>query len=315
MISFPDQYGQRYHSINRFYRSRFGEKVYKISVAISHTCPNRQADGYGCIFCDQWGSAGVHSTMNLPLAEQINRNREYLAKRYRVNKFLVYFQSFSNTYRRVSSLQADMELALKQPQVAGIIIGTRPDCLPPEILVLLDEFSRRTFVSVELGVQSFDDRQLTFLRRGHSVLDARTAIERLREKTGVHIGIHLIFGLPGENETDIIRAAGTLNSLFVDSVKLHNLHVLKNTPLETEYRSGRFQPLDLETYAERVIRFLECLSPAISVQRLAAYAGPDAGLVAPTWTGERLQPSRFIQDLMSRRDTWQGCRWTSPNHL
>lgn len=309
MTEFPDKYGLRYYSINRFYREQFGEKVYKIAVAVAYTCPNRAATGHGCIFCDQWGSAGVHSTMNLPLEEQITKNREFLAKRYRVSKFLVYFQAFSNTYNRISELKSNMELALAQPFVHGLIIGTRPDCLPEETIELFETVSKKTFLSVELGVQTFDDKQLRFLKRGHTARQSREAIHRLKDRTDVHIGIHLIFGLPGETDGDIIKTAETVNNLPVDSVKLHNLHVLKNTPLETEFKEDRFQPLDLETYADRVILFLEHLSPDIPVQRLAAYAGPDMGLLAPEWTGDRMMPATTIQKRMAERDTGQGFRF------
>ncbi len=309
MKRFPDQYGMRYYSINRFYREQFGEKVYKIAVAVAYTCPNRDAGSHGCIFCDQWGSAGVHRTKDLPLEEQITNNREYLANRYRVKKFLVYFQAFSNTYNRISELKSNMILALEQPQVHGIIIGTRPDCLPAEALDLFAEFGEKTFLSVELGVQSFDDEKLTFLKRGHTAEQSIDAIRQLRELTSVHIGIHLIFGLPKETDIDIVNAAKTINSLPVDSVKLHNLHVLKNTPLENEYCHNRFQPLDLDTYSDRVILFLEHLSPDIPIQRLAAYAGPDVGLVAPDWTGDRLNPSTQIQKRLADRKTCQGFHW------
>lgn len=314
MRTFPDSSGQRYFSINRFYRERFGEKVYKIAVAAAYDCPNRSGGSSGCIFCDQWGSAAVHQTMHLPLDEQISRNRDFLSKRYRVNRFLVYFQAFSNTYRHTADLEASMALALKQPDVVGIIIGTRPDCLPPETMALLRGFSRESFISVELGVQSFDDRQLAFLRRGHSSETSISAIQQLRKTTGVHIGVHLIFGLPHETSRDIISTAETINALPIDSVKLHNLHVLKHTPLERLYHTDAFKPLELKDYAERVVLFLEHLCPEIPVQRLAAYAGPDVGLIAPDWTADRTKPAARIQQMLAERNTWQGIRWPKPSN-
>ncbi len=310
MKTCPDPNGQRYYTINQFYRQRFGEKVYKISVSTAYTCPNRDANGYGCIFCDEWGSAGVHRTKDLPLEEQISQNREFLSRRYRVKKFLVYFQAFSNTYTRISELESQMALAMSQPQVDGIIVGTRPDCLPSEVMELFSRFSEESFVSVELGVQCFDDDKLAFLKRGHTAEQSIQAIHQLRKLTNVHIGIHLIFGLPHETNDDIIRTARVINELPVDSVKLHNLHVLGNTPLEEEYRLGRFQPLDLETYADRVILFLEHLSPDIPIQRLAAYAPSKSNLVAPEWTGDRRGPLLHIQNQMAERNTCQGFRWT-----
>ena len=310
MTTFPDEYGQRYFSINRFYQQRFGEKVYKIAVSVANTCPNRQGDnGGGCIFCDEWGSAGVHQTKDLSLEEQIIQNRTHLAERFKVKKFLVYFQAFSNTYTRISELKGNMTLALNQQQVYGIIIGTRPDCLPPEVFDLLKAFAEQSFISVELGVQSFNDQHLQFLKRGHTAEQSISAIRALRKQTGVHIGIHLIFGLPGETDDEVIRTAQLINDLPVDSVKLHNLHVLRNTVLESYYRKQQFQPLDLDIYTERVILFLEHLSPKIPIQRLAAYAKADSGLIAPQWTSERLRPAQVIQKRMAQRDTFQGIRW------
>ena len=311
-MTFPDQNGQRYYSINHFYRRQFGEKVYKIAVRVANTCPNRHGpDGSGCVFCDEWGSAGVHQTMKLPLEEQIVQNRENLKERYKVNKFLVYFQAFSNTYTRVSKLKSNMALALKQQQIYGIIVGTRPDCLSPEVFDLLKHFAETTFVSIELGVQSFDNKKLRFLRRGHTAEQSIEAIRALHKKSGVHVGIHLIFGLPEESEAEIIETARLINELPVDSVKLHNLHVLKNTPLEKEYDRHLFHPVDFDTYADRVILFLEYLSPKTSIQRLAAYAGRDSGLIAPKWTAERLGPSQRIQKRMAERETYQGIHWQS----
>jgi len=310
MTTFPDQYGQRYYSINRYYQQQFGEKVYKIAVSVANTCPNRQgADGHGCIFCDEWGSAGVHQTKDLSLEAQIVQNRAHLSERFKVNKFLVYFQAFSNTYTRISELEKNMTLALNQQQVYGIIIGTRPDCLPPKVFDLLRHFAEQSFISVELGVQSFNDKHLRFLKRGHTAEQSITAIRALYEQTGVHVGIHLIFGLPDETDSEIIRTAQLINDLPIDSVKLHNLHVLQNTLLENYYQKQQFHPLDLDSYADRVILFLEHLSPEIPIQRLAAYANSDSGLIAPQWTSERLRPSQLIQQRLVQRKTYQGIRW------
>ncbi|NQU66149.1 MAG: TIGR01212 family radical SAM protein, partial [SAR324 cluster bacterium] len=223
MMTFPDENGHRYYSINRFYRQQFGEKVYKIAVSVANSCPNRHgADGSGCIFCDEWGSAGVHQTMDLTLEEQIVQNRANLKERYRINKFLVYFQAFSNTYTQISELKSNMELALSQQQIYGIIVGTRPDCLSPDVFELFRHFAKESFISVELGVQSFNNERLRFLKRGHTAEQSIEAIQALHEKSGVHVGIHLIFGLPDESNAEIIETARLINELPVDSVKLHN---------------------------------------------------------------------------------------------
>ena len=297
-----------YFPISSYYKQTFGEKVYKITVSIAKTCPHRlkQDDLKGCIFCDEWGSAGHHLMKIGTLKEQIITNREKLSKRYRVKKFLVYFQPYTNTYTDLDELIKNIELSIQQEQIAGIVIGTRPDCLPEELFPVLKKLSQKTFVSIELGIQSFSDKHLVFLNRRHTVSDSVDAIKNLKEKSGVNVGIHLMFGLPDESEDFIIETAHKINQLAVDNVKLHNLHVLTNTPLEKMYLKGSFKPIELEPYAEKVITFLKHLSPEIAVQRLAAVAARWDELVAPRWTKERMRPSQYIQSEMKKNNFYQG---------
>ncbi|MBF0472071.1 MAG: TIGR01212 family radical SAM protein [Gammaproteobacteria bacterium] len=292
--------------ISHFYQNHFGNKVYKISVAVAESCPNRNPEGGGdaCIFCDEWGSAAYHLTREEPLAQQIITHREKIARRYRADRFLVYFQSYTNTFSRVGPLRDRFSIALAQDQVIGLVVGTRPDCLPRRVIPLLRETHERSYLMVELGVQSFDDHQLTFLRRGHSAAAAIDAISLLDQECGVDVGIHLIFGLPDEDDATIIETARRINRLPVHNVKLHNLHVLKGTPLSEIYRRGEFTPLSLEEYGRRVILFLRHLSPAIYIQRLTAVASRWEELIAPDWTREKMRPSQTIEDLM-RDNGWR----------
>ncbi|PLY15401.1 MAG: TIGR01212 family radical SAM protein [Sedimenticola sp.] len=297
-----------YYPISRYYRERFGEKVYKVSVSIAESCPNRQPNGklLPCVFCDEWGSAAYHLERDRDLETQIRVNRDRIARRYRANRFLVYFQSYTNTFDRVARLQERFDIALAQEGVCGLVVGTRPDCLPARVMPLLRETHERDYVMVELGVQSFNDDQLLFLQRGHDAACSVRAIERLHQETGVDIGVHLMCGLPGESEAQIIEAARMVNSLPVSNVKLHNLHVLKNTPLESLYRQGEFQPLELEEYSRRVVLFLQHLSPHIAVQRLAAVASRWDELIAPAWTREKLRPSNYIEQQLIESGVCQG---------
>lgn len=304
---FPDWDGQPYYPISRFYKNRFGHKVYKITVSAAQSCPNRDKnEGVGCVFCDELGSAGSHLVKHQPLDRQIIINRERLRQRFRVNQFLVYFQPFTNTFRKLQKLQNDIHLALSQDDVIGIVFGTRPDCLPDEIFPYLKEVNNNHYVSVELGVQSFKDARLQFLNRGHSADDSIKAIQNLAQKSGINVGIHLIFGLPEETREEVIEAAKLVNSLPVDNVKLHNLHVLAKTPLHQLYDKQQFTPLDLEEYSERVLLFLSHLSPKIAVQRLAAVAPRWDELVAPEWNRHRLKPTQFIIKQMQQRSLHQG---------
>jgi len=298
----------RYFPISQYYKNHFGEKVYKVSVSIAESCPNRQANSRMplCIFCDEWGSAAYHLERDKSLKEQIIVNRNKIAKRYRAKQFLVYFQSYTNTFERVSELEQRFNIALAEDNIRGIVLGTRPDCLPERILPLLKKSHEHHYVMIELGLQSFFDHQLNFLQRGHNVQCGYDAIHKLHEHTGVDIGIHLIFGLPGETNEAIIETALILNKLPINNVKLHNLHVLINTPLAEMYQQGKFKPVDLASYIDKVVLFLQYLSPDIAVQRLAAVASRWDELIAPQWTKEKMRPGQEIEDKLAQLNTWQG---------
>ena len=298
----------RYFPISQFYKNRFNEKVYKVSVSIAETCPNRQQNSKMplCIFCDEWGSAAYHLERDKSLQQQIIINRDKIAKRYRAKKFLVYFQSYTNTFDRVSELEQRFNIALNEQAIVGIVLGTRPDCLPSRVLPLLKKTHETHYVMVELGLQSFFDHHLEFLQRGHDVARGYEAITKLHEQTGVDIGIHLIFGLPDETDEEIIETARIINNLPVSNVKLHNLHVLKNTPLAELYEKGHFQPCELEEYIAKVSLFLQHLSPHIAVQRLAAVASRWDELIAPQWTKDKMRPTQMIEDHLKETHAWQG---------
>lgn len=305
------QWGEhRYFPISRFYKNRFGEKVYKVSVSIAETCPNRQANSRMplCIFCDEWGSAAYHLERDKSLREQIIINREKISKRYRAKKFLIYFQSYTNTFDRVSDLEQRFNIALAEENIEGIVLGTRPDCLPSRILPLLKKTHESHYLMIELGLQSFFDHHLTFLQRGHDVQCGYDAIKKLHEQTGVDIGIHLMFGLPDETDEEIIQTAKILNKLPISNVKLHNLHVLSNTPLADMYQQGKFKAVELQEYIDKVILFLQYLSPEIAVQRLAAVASRWDELIAPQWTKEKMRPTQMIEDQLLQQQIYQGSK-------
>ena len=299
---------RRYFSIGDYFRKRFGEKVYKISVSVAETCPNRTGpDGKPtCTFCDEWGSASYFANPDAELEQQIRTARERISRRFRAERFLVYFQAYTNTFERVTRLEHRFAIALAQDKITGLVLGTRPDCIPARLLPVLRETHERAYVMVELGAQTFFEDQLTFLGRAHTVAKTYRAIEKLHGETGVDIGIHLMFGLPGETEDHMKRTAEIINKLPISNVKLHNLHVLEKTELARQYRAGAFQPLDLETYARRVIVFLRHLSPEIAVQRLAASANRWSELIAPDYTRFRMMPTQFICDKMTEADCFQG---------
>ena len=300
---------QLYSPISLFYQAKFGEKVWKISVSTAETCPNREGlrGMKTCNFCDVWGSAAYPEIRERALSEQIEKTRDTMRANYKANKFLVYFQAYTNTFSKTQKLRDQFSVAFSYEDVVGAVVGTRPDCLSEAVFDLWNEWAEKKFIAVEMGVQSFDEQQLVWMRRGHTAEKSIQAIHKIKEKCPrVDLGIHLMFGLPGETDADIIDAARITNSLPIDNVKLHNLHVLTNTPLAEDFARGEFTPIDQATYAHRVILFLQHLKPEIAVHRLSALASRTDELVAPAWTGKKMEIYQNIIDLMKAQGAYQG---------
>ena len=301
--------GLPYHSVSEHFKRIFSQKVYKIPVSVVDDCPNRMGlkGMQTCSFCDVWGSAAREESFTLDLNSQILKYRETIAKRYKAENFLVYFQAYTNTFTKASQLRENFDTALAHSFVRGLVIGTRPDCLSEAVLQLWQEYCLKTHVGVELGVQSFYDEHLKYMRRGHSAEDSLKAIKRIAERTSVDLGIHLIFGSPSETMSEVRETARICNDLPITNVKLHNLHVLKNTPLAEWYAQGEFTPLSFEQYRDRVAEFLSHLHPRIAVHRLLAYAPRWEELIAPDWTADKMGPHQKIVDHLRAQKIYQGC--------
>lgn len=297
-----------YTPISQFYLKRFGEKVRKISVSVAQTCPNREGlNGMQtCNFCDVWGSAAYPEKRELTLADQIRSTRELMREKYGAKKFLVYFQAYTNTFAKTALLRAQFETAFSFTDVVGAVVGTRPDCISQAVLDLWREYHEKKFVSVELGVQTFDDDDLIWMRRGHTADRSRRAIEQIKKVAGVDLGIHLMFGLPHETDESLRATAEECNRLPIDNVKLHNLHVLQNTPLEEDYRAGKFAPIEKEEYFRRCTVFLQHLDPRIAVHRLAALSSRPKELVAPGWTALKMKTYQDHLHFMQKMGSYQG---------
>lgn len=300
--------GFPYHPISRFYRQQFGEKVYKIPVSTAETCPNRQGlNGMKtCNFCDVWGSAAYPEMQTLKLENQIDEARKRVKMRVNANKFLVYFQAYTTTFARVAQLRQQFETAASYDDVVGVVVGTRPDCISDALFELWNDFSERFFVAVEFGVQSFNEDQLLWMRRGHTAKRSVDAIIRTAAKTKVNLGIHLIFGNPGETMEQMELSARLCNALPIHNVKLHNLHVLKNTPLADDYAAGEFDPLSREDYTARVAHFLRYLNPDTAVHRLSALASRYDELIAPKWTNLKMESYQGMLDQLNAGHIRQG---------
>lgn len=298
-----------YRPISEFYQNQFGGKVYKIPVSVVDDCPNRMGlkGMQTCVFCDVWGSAANSETveMKMGLREQIEKYQKLIGKKYNAQQFLVYFQAYTNTFTKISSLKINFETAMSYDFVKGLVVGTRPDCLSPAVLNLWQEYHDKSFVAVELGVQSFFDDQLQFMRRGHTAEDSIKAVHRIAKETTVDLGIHLIFGNPNETDEQIVKTAKIVNDLPITNIKLHNLHVLVNTPLEKLYHEGNFTPIERDLYASRVQLFLENIRPDIFVHRLSAFASRWQELVAPKWTSDKMGTHQYLIDFLNKNNSFQ----------
>jgi radical SAM protein (TIGR01212 family) len=223
-------------------------------------------------------------------------------------RYLAYFQAYSNTYAPIEILRRAYDQALSHPEVIGLVIATRPDCLGDETLDLLEEYSKKCYVSIELGVESFEERTLRRINRGHTADESVDAIHRIAQR-GIDNCVHLILGLPGEADDDFIRQATTISKLPVQSIKLHQLQIHKGTRMAKEYleNPGGFDLFDVDQYADLVVRFLEYLSPEIIVQRFVSSA-PAGLVIAPNWGMKNYEFVAKVEKLLAERQTWQGIK-------
>ncbi len=298
--------GQRYRKVNGFLRDTFGEKVYRVGLRGGFTCPNRdgtKGEG-GCLFCNPASSEPLGYRPGMTLSQQLAEGVEYIRERHEANKFIAFLSDYTATYGEVGRLEELYRAALDHPEVVGLALGTRPDCLSPRILDLLEEIARETFLWVELGIQSATEASLAFLERRHTVDDSRNAIVALRER-GIAASGHVILGLPGEGLREMMATARFLGESGLHGVKIHNLHIVKDTPLEKIYMEGGCRIMELDEYAELAVRFLEHLPSSMVIQRVSGEA-PRRLTVAPSWSVNKLAVVNAIQRELERRDTWQG---------
>lgn len=304
-----------YYSIGDYYREKFGERVSKISVNVADTCPNRLGlkGMQTCTFCDVWGSAAYAEQREFTLEQQIQNVKEKIQGMTAYNKFLVYFQSYTNSFTAIRNLEAMYEEALKHDGVVGLVIGTRPDCISPALINLWKKFAEKTYVSVELGAQSFYEDFLEFEKRGHSAQNTLNTIFKLSEIPNLDIGLHFIFGHPGETVEHVIEQAKFASQLPIQNVKLHNLHILKHTKLEKYFEQGLFKPIELEEYSEKVAAFIAHLPQNIAIQRLSALSSRWEELIGPQWTMHKMTVFQSIIDFMNARKVYQGKQYIPGN--
>ena len=297
---------QRYNAFSEELKKVFGRRVQRLSVDAGFTCPNR--DGSvgveGCIFCGGKGSGSFGILQGAGVAAQLEHAKEVMVRKYKAALFIAYFQSYSNTYAPVGHLKRLYDEALSVPEVVGLIVGTRPDCLPEETLDLLATYAKRCYFWLELGLQSPLDRTLARIGRGHDLASFTAAMAGCRAR-GIRVCAHIILGLPGESREEMLSGADFLNQAGVAGVKIHLLHVMRGTRLASLYRDGELRVLDRDGYVGLVCDFLERLDPGIVVHRLTG-DGNREDLIAPLWSLQKFEVLNCIDGELARRGTRQG---------
>ena len=300
---------QRYRSFGTFMRTEFGFTVYKVNVDAGFTCPNR--DGTlglsGCIYCNNDSFRPNSCKPTLSLAKQIGNGILHIKGRYKANKFIVYFQPYTNTYAPLETLRELYTEALKQPDIIGLAIGTRPDAVDEQKISMLQEFAQKHFILIEYGLQSIYDKSLTFINRGHDYAAFLKAVNMTRDR-GIHIGAHLIAGLPTETRDEMLAMAEEISSLPIGFLKVHQLQVINDTPLADIYKEAPFYTFKYGEYLDFIVDFIERTSPDIVFQRLFATA-PDSILIAPDWGKSRHRMLSDIEKRLEARDTYQGSKY------
>lgn len=296
----------RFYDLNAYFRNIFGCRVQKITVDAGFTCPNR--DGAvstgGCIYCNSRGSGtGAHAA-GLSISQQLIAGKAALSRRYKAEKFIAYFQSFSNTYAPVEKLKSLYDEALSVQNVAGLSIGTRPDCINEPVLALLENYAKDYLVWIEYGLQSANDETLLLINRGHDYKCFTNAVEATKGR-GIKICAHVILGLPGEEKKDMLETAEAIAGLGIDGVKIHLLYVVKGTKMESLYLNGKYRCLEQDEYAGLVCDFLELLPEEMVIQRLTGDPHRDE-LVAPVWSLEKAKTIALIKNTLEKRDSRQG---------
>ena len=300
-----------YHSLDYEMKQRFGEKVYRLSLNGGMTCPNRDgtAGTGGCIFCSAGGSGDFAAPAILPISEQLRMQKELIAKKRPVHKYIAYFQAYTNTYAPVEYLERIFLEAISDPEVVALSIATRPDCLGDEVLALLHRLNQIKPVWVELGLQTIHEDTARFIRRGYPLSCFAAAVTQLRA-IGIEVIVHVILGLPGEDRDAMLQTCKYLNTCDIQGIKLQLLHILKHTDLATYYTETGFPVMTQEAYITLLIDCMEQLSPKIVIHRLTG-DGPGALLIAPLWSQSKRAVLNSLHAELKRRGTCQGRLFTS----
>lgn len=297
---------KRYHSLDSYLKTTFGEKIYKISLDAGMTCPNRDGtlDTRGCIFCSSGGSGDFASDRTLSITEQIESGKTLIAKKHAHGRFIAYFQAYTNTYAPVTQLRNIFMEAIRHPDIVLLSIATRPDCLDDEILDLLCELQKIKPVWIELGLQTIHEQTASFIRRGYPLSCFNEVIHKLKAHS-IPIIVHMILGLPGESKSQMFETVDYIASLDIFGIKLQLLHILKETDLARSYQKDPFHLFTMDEYVSLIADLIKRLPENIVIHRLTG-DGPKNLLIAPVWSTDKKRVLNSIQKHLKETDTWQG---------
>ncbi|MFD2671196.1 TIGR01212 family radical SAM protein [Marinicrinis sediminis] len=300
---------KRFHTWNTEMKAQFGEKVFKVMLDAGFTCPNRDgtiASG-GCTFCSARGSGDFAGSRRNDLVTQFNEVRDRQHQKWPNAKYIGYFQAYTNTYAPVETLREYFEVILEQPGVVGLSIATRPDCLPDDVVEYLAELNERTYLWVEMGLQTVHESTSTLINRAHDTQCYLEAVEKLR-KHNIRVCAHIIYGLPGETEDMMLETGKAVAQMDVQGIKIHLLHLMRKTPMVRQWKEGLVEFLDQDTYIKLVVDTLEQLPPEMIVHRVTGDAPRDL-LIGPTWSLKKWEVLNEIDRQFRERHTWQGRLW------
>lgn len=305
---------KRYNDFSGYFRRRFNGRVQKISIDAGFTCPNRDGSRGigGCSYCNNQTFSPAYCNLEKSVTAQLVEGIDFFARKYTSMKFLAYFQAYSNTYAPLDALKKLYDEALAHPEIIGLVIATRPDCLTVEILDYLEDLAKKYYIMLEFGIESHLNASLDRINRGHSFEESVWAIAETAKRK-IHSCAHLILGLPGESETDWLDQARMISQMEVENLKLHQLQIHKGTRMHREYLANPelFNMFTVENYLELVVKYLELLNPKIIVERFVSEA-PDDLLVAPRWGLKNFEFTAKLEKLLEERDTWQGRLYSPP---
>ena len=298
---------KRFYSLDYFYRQKFGSKVARVTIDGGFTCPNRDGtvSSGGCIFCGTSGAGEFCADKALPILQQINIQKTVLQNKWKELKIIPYFQSFTNTYAAGDVLRKKYEEALTAEECVGLSIATRADCLGNDVLDLLEELNSRTFLQVELGLQTVNDKTAQVINRGYS-LDVFTQSVQALQSRGIEIVAHLIVGLPGEDRTDYLNAVRYISDMKINGVKIQVLYLLQDAPLMQWHTEGKIKFMERFEYIDTIAAMLSYLSPQVVVHRLTGDP-PWRSLIEPKWTTDKKQILNQINQYLKEKNIYQGC--------